>query len=82
MYPKVRELYKAFLHAGKDYPGGLDFVRRRAKAAFLKNSQATAESKLQEALDKGWYVVGEIHALNKLHKYRSLRKSYYQPSES
>lgn len=33
----VRDLYKRLLLVGRDYPKGLDYVRARAKEAFLKN---------------------------------------------
>ncbi len=33
----VRALYKQLLFVGRDYPGGLDVVRRRAKEEFMQN---------------------------------------------
>jgi len=38
IHPLVRELYKQVIHVGRDYPGGLDYVRRTWKKA-LQNPQ-------------------------------------------
>ena len=31
MHPLVRDLYKRIILCGRDYPGGLEVVRRKAK---------------------------------------------------
>ncbi|KAA0154873.1 hypothetical protein FNF31_06214 [Cafeteria roenbergensis] len=77
MHPLVRDLYKRFLVAGRDYPQGLDVVRRRAKLAFQENAHLTDEVAIKRAVAKGRYWVREIHATHALHKYRSIKKRYY-----
>jgi hypothetical protein len=44
MHPKVRDLYKRFLIAGRHYPQGLPYVREKVKAAF-RSAAAGQEGK-------------------------------------
>ena len=76
MHPKVRDLYKRFIVAGRVYPQGLDFVRVRAKEAFMKNSALSDEVELKKAIAKGRYWVREVTAISALHKYRLMKKRY------
>ena len=76
MLPIVRDLYKRFLLAGRNYPQGLAAVRERVKAGFKKNSHLTSEVTINKAVGKGRYWVREVIAISKLHKYRTLRKKY------
>ena len=41
MHPKVRDLYKRFVIAGRAYPQGLPYVRQRVKAAFRQTPSHT-----------------------------------------
>jgi hypothetical protein len=43
MHPKVRDLWKRTIIIGREYPGGLDDFKRKAKAMFRKNAHLTAE---------------------------------------
>jgi hypothetical protein len=76
MHHNVRELYKRFLIAGRNYPQGLSFVREKAKEAFFQNRDISDEFLLNKAIVKGRYWVREINAISMLHKYRSVRKRY------
>uniref|UniRef100_A0A7S4IVA8 Complex 1 LYR protein domain-containing protein n=1 Tax=Vannella robusta TaxID=1487602 RepID=A0A7S4IVA8_9EUKA len=69
-------LYKQFMIVGRDYPDGLDKVRKRAKRMFLSNKDETDPQKLQEAFDRGNYMLEEMISTIQFHKYRALRKSY------
>jgi len=70
-------LYKTqILWTGKDYPGGLDVVRTKAKQQFFENRFVEDPTKLQAAFAKGEYILKELEALNKFHKYRTLKKRY------
>ena len=33
----VKKLYKQIIFSGRNYPGGLDYIRKRAKEEFFKN---------------------------------------------
>jgi hypothetical protein len=65
------------IFAGKDYPGGLEYIRNKAKPQFfaLKNEQDAKV--IKAALEKGEYILTEIQGLTRLHKYRTLKKKYY-----
>jgi hypothetical protein len=76
MQPQVRDLYKRFLIAGKEYPQGLAFVRQKAKEAFYANRDVTNEIEVKKAIAKGRYYVRELVAVTKLHKYRAVKKRY------
>lgn len=76
MNPQVRDLYKRFLFAGRDYPAGLDAVRRQVKAAFLANRDLSNELDIKKAIAKGRYQARELVAINQLHKYRKIKSRY------
>lgn len=63
---------------GRDYPLGYSYFRQRAMAAFRRHRDERDPEKIQQLIDKGWYVVKEIEALYKLKKYRTLKRRYYQ----
>eukprot|EP00045_Choanoeca_perplexa_P015983 m.209223 g.209223 ORF g.209223 m.209223 type:complete len:80 (+) comp17137_c0_seq3:4699-4938(+) len=79
MHPAVRDLYKRFLMAGRDYPAGLDVVRRKTKEAFMANSHLKTEDEIVHAVARGrWYVKNELIGAIQLRKYRAMRKRYGQ----
>ena len=43
MDPRVRDLYKRFMLAGRSYPLGISTVRNKVKDGFLKNKDITSE---------------------------------------
>lgn len=75
MNPLVRDLYKRFLWAAKDYPAGKDAIMTKVKRAFLENSSLD-EVGVKKALAYGRYCAREIVAVNQLHKYRTMKKRY------
>jgi len=77
MHPKVRDLYKRFLLVGRDYPAGLAVVKEKVKKEFFTNRDLKEELDIFRAVAKGRYFVREIMAINQLHKYRALKKTYY-----
>lgn len=81
MHGLVRDLYKRFIAAGRDYPGGLNVIRQKVKEGFLKNKFVSDEVNLKKAIAKGRYHVREIIAVNQMHKYRHLKKKYYDADE-
>ena len=70
-------IFTQLLYMGRDYPLGYAYFRERARGVFRKNKNETSIAKIRELLDRGWYVVGEIEALYKLKKYRTLKRRYY-----
>ena len=76
MVPLVRDLYKRFLLAGRAYPSGLPYVRERVKAGFHENAGMTLDLDIKRAVGKGRYLVRELNAISRLHKYRALCKNY------
>jgi ABC-type phosphate/phosphonate transport system substrate-binding protein len=64
------------LWAGKHYPGGYEILRSKVKDAFLKMKDERDQDKILDAIRKGEWVIQELLALNRLHKYRTLRKRY------
>lgn len=75
MHPLVRDLYRRFLWAGRDYPRGLPFVRARAKTAFFRNASLTGED-IFFAVAKGRWWVKEMVGVIQLRKYRAMRSRY------
>lgn len=80
MLPMVRDLYKRFINAGRDYPAGIEHVRQKAKEAFFKNSNVN-EFEVLKAVAKGRYMVREIIAISQLHKYRQMNQRYGNKQE-
>ncbi len=76
MHPLVRDLYRRFLHVGRDYPKGYAFVREKARTAILANKDVTGEDELMRAVYKGRWWVNELIGVVKLKKYRAMRQRY------
>ena len=78
MNPRVRNLYKRVLVVGREWPGGLDYVRKKAKEEFRKNAHLTEESDIKRAVARGrWYVRNEMAGMIMLAKYRAMKRRYY-----
>lgn len=76
MDPRVRDLYRRFLFVGRDYPMGLDYVRGKAKAAFLKNRDLKEPAEINKAIKHGRWMVRELIGVIQLKKYRTLNNRY------
>lgn len=79
MHPLVRDLYKRFMLVGRDYPGGLDVVRKKAKEAFRANAHLSDDVEIKRAVARGRWMVRELQGIIKLKKYREMKKRYYDP---
>ncbi|ORY06807.1 LYR motif-containing protein 5 [Basidiobolus meristosporus CBS 931.73] len=77
----VRELYKQLLFLGRDYPAGYPYFRERLKKAFQKNSTLADPKSVEQAVQRGQFVIKELEAMYKLNKYRALKKRYYDEPE-
>lgn len=80
MHPLVRDLYKRFMFAGRDYPAGMGKLRNQVKKAFLKNKDIHDDIEFKKAIAYGRYQVRELVAINKLHKYRQMKHRYESKS--
>ncbi|EGC31116.1 hypothetical protein DICPUDRAFT_157074 [Dictyostelium purpureum] len=72
----VKDLYKQLLFLGRIGFLGADYIRERAKPQFMKNANLTDQDEINKCIDRTKYVIKEIEAMNRFHKYRSLKKSY------
>ena len=72
MHPAIRSLYKQFLLLTKDYPQGRTAAIKKLRHGFQQNSTLDVSDPviLQQALNRGDFVLKEIMALVRLHKYR------------
>ncbi len=78
MHPLVRNLYKRVLIVGRDYPAGLEHVKKKAKEYFQQNAHLTDDFEIKRAVARGrWYVRNEITGVIKLKKYRTMKQRYY-----
>ena len=62
----VRNLYRRILIAGKDYPTGLDAVKKKAKAEFAKRAHLEDGLELRRAVNYGRYMVREMQGVQDL----------------
>tara|TARA_B110000902_G_scaffold65807_1_gene78156 strand:+ start:145 stop:348 length:204 start_codon:yes stop_codon:yes gene_type:complete len=66
------------LLVGRDYPAGIEVVRRKAKEQFFANGSLSTETEIKKAVARGrWYVRNEIVGVIQLRKYRQLKSRYY-----
>jgi hypothetical protein len=78
MHPLVRDLYKRVLHVGRDYPLGLEWVRRKSKAWFRQNAALQDEVAIKRAVHEGRFWVREMKEVIAIKKYRHLKRTYGQ----
>ena len=77
MHPLTRNLYRRIITVGRDYPAGLDAVRKKAKADFAKNADLDPDGlEFRRAIHYGRYLVKEMIGVIHLKKYRTLRQRY------
>mmetsp|Transcript_14723 Transcript_14723/g.22207 ORF Transcript_14723/g.22207 Transcript_14723/m.22207 type:complete len:82 (-) Transcript_14723:263-508(-) len=76
MRPIVRDLYKRIILVGRDYPGGLDTVRRKAKEAIYANAELTDELEIKKAVNWGRSSVRDMIGVIQMKKYRSMKSRY------
>jgi len=89
MHPLVRDLYKRVILVGRDYPLGLEYVRKTWKKAIRNPQNCPAcygdcdgiatelcERELRKAVGKGRFYVREMVGVIQLKKYRAMKKRY------
>ncbi|KAM9976620.1 hypothetical protein ACTFIR_010463 [Dictyostelium discoideum] len=72
----VKDLYKQLMYLGRVGFLGVDYIRDKAKPQFISNANLTDNNKINECIERTKYVIKEIEAMNRFHKYRNLKKSY------
>ena len=53
MHPLVRDLYKRVLIVGRDYPTGLEHVKKKAKEYFRENAHLTDDFEIKKQWQEG-----------------------------
>lgn len=92
MHPLVRDLYKRAIFVGKDYPLGLEYVRKTWKEA-LRNKEncptcyqdptsLECEKEIRIAVGKGRHMVREMVGIIQLKKYRAMKQRYGVSNEA
>lgn len=87
MHPLVRDLYKRVILVGKDYPLGLDYVRKTWKTALRNPENCPAcystpidssecDRQLRKAVGRGRHMVNEMIGIIQLKKYRVMKQRY------
>lgn len=89
IHPLVRDLYKRALLVGRDYPLGLEYVRKTWKQAICNVDNTPAcyttcfveftpecEKQIRKAVGKGRFFVREMMGVIQLKKYRAMKKRY------
>jgi hypothetical protein len=78
MHPAIRALYKELLLAARGYPGGMSAARVKLQSGFRANAGAEVTNGTERTalLDRGKFVLAELRALERLHKYRTMCKRY------
>lgn len=91
MHPLVRDLYKRALVVGRDYPLGMEYVRRTWKQALRNPKNCPScydnsgiasleapgcEKELRKAVGKGRCMVREMIGVIQLKKYRTMKRRY------
>ena len=77
MRPIVRDLYKRIILVGREYPLGLPWVRKKAKAWFRQNAALEDTADVNRAVATGRYMVKEMIGVIQLKKYRAMKQRYY-----
>jgi hypothetical protein len=75
-----RKLIRTALWAGKFYPvPGYEAVRKIVRTEFDKaKQQKLTDEETKQLIAKGRWMLKELEALNGLHKYRQMKKRYYE----
>ena len=76
MHPLVRDLYRRCIIVGRQYPGGIAVVRKKAKEYFMDNKALATEQEIKRAVGHGRWYLREIIGVIKLGKYRAMKRRY------
>lgn len=86
MHPLVRDLYKRVVYVGRDYPLGMDYVRKTWKQALRNEENCLScysnpnslecEKEIRIAVGKGRHMVREMIGIIQLKKYRAMKQRY------
>lgn len=82
MHPLVRDLFKRIIYVGREYPLGLDYVKRVARQKIEPKRNLTSESDIKRAVHEGRWWVREMVGAIQLRKYRVMKKRYYDAKDN
>lgn len=77
MHPLVRDLFRRIIFVGREYPLGLDYVKRAARKKIAPKRHLTADADIKQAVHEGRWWVREMIGAIQLRKYRAMKKRYY-----
>lgn len=93
MHPLVRDLYKRVTLVGRDYPKGIDYVRKTWKKALRNPHNCPScvplsdphspkcEREIRRAVAKGRNMVREMEGIIQFKKYRAMKHRYGKSNE-
>lgn len=83
MEPAVRNLYKRMVFAIHScYPGEVTRAREQLRSAFQRNrGKVVPKEEMIRRVERGEFILKEIIALGKLHKYRTMARQYRDEDE-
>jgi hypothetical protein len=77
-----RSLLKQALWAARFYPvPGYDAVKKKIREEVAATRELRDPEQIKQAIARGRWHLRELEALNRLHKYRGMKKRYYDEQE-
>ncbi len=74
----ARSLVKQALWAARFYPvPGYDAVKKKIREEVAASRDLRDPEQIKQAIARGRWQLRELEALNRLHKYRAVKKRYY-----
>ena len=74
----VRSLLRQALFAARHYPvPGYDAVKKKIREEVAATRHLQHPEEIKQAIARGRWQLKELEALNRLHKYRTMKKRYY-----
>lgn len=79
---RVKQIYKALLYLGRDWPQGYTtYFRPRLHAAFsaqahLNYGREGERQKIEEGVRRGEFMIKELEAFWFLKRYRAVKRAY------
>ena len=64
------------MYYGRAYPGGIDYVRGKAKAEFRRMAAETDPVVIEKEIKRCEWVINELEAIVQFHKYRAIKRRY------
>lgn len=82
MHPLVRDLFKRIIYVGRDYPKGLEYVKKVARRKISAKKHLKSEADIKRAVHEGRWWVKEMQGVIQLKKYRTMKQRYVDDPET